>query len=221
VPANRMDAWFDAFPKLATLAPRDLQLARGTVQFPVLEAGDVAYRAGDDCPNYVMCISGKTRVFTNSSNGREILIYQVADGGTCVLTTHCLLSGATFPAESTAETDTVLAALPRDTFQHLMQSSQPFREFVLADYSRLLASMIKLVDEVTFASLPRRLAHRLLADAGSDDIVLKTHQQLADDLGTAREVVSRHLSEWEKAGFIAGARGEIRLRDKPAIAAIG
>jgi CRP/FNR family transcriptional regulator, anaerobic regulatory protein len=99
-----------------------------------------------------------------------------------------------------------------------MQSSQPFRELVLADYSRLLANMIKLVDEVTFSSLPRRLAHRLLADADSEDVVTKTHQQLAHDLGSAREVISRHLSEWESAGIIASGRGRIRLCDKTAIA---
>jgi CRP/FNR family transcriptional regulator len=213
-----MDLWFESFPKLAGLEPRALQLARGTVQFPVLKPGDVAYRFGWECPNYVMCVSGKTRVFKNSESGRELLIYEVGRGGTCVLTTHCLLSASTFPAESTAEEHTELAALPRESFQHLMQSSQPFREFVLDDYSRLLAGMINLIDEVTFSSLPKRLANRLLADADLNGIVLKTHQELALDLGSAREVISRHLSNWKKAGLLKNGRGEIHLIDKQRIA---
>lgn len=217
---EQMDAWFQTFPKLAGLQSRELQLARGTVQFPVLERGDIAYRTGWECPNYVMCISGKTRVFRNSESGREVLMYQVAGGGTCVLTTHCLLGGGTFPAESTAEQRTELAALPRETFQSLMQRSEAFRELVLADYSRLLAGMINLVDEVTFSSLPKRLAHRLLADADADGVVSKTHQQLALDLGSAREVVSRHLSDWEKNGLIKSGRGEIQLVDKQKMAAV-
>jgi CRP/FNR family transcriptional regulator, anaerobic regulatory protein len=215
---QRIDLWFETFPKLAAMEPQALQLARGTVQFPVLKPGDVAYRTGWECPNYVMCMSGKTRIFRNSESGRELLMYEVEGGGTCVLTTHCLLSGGTFPAESTAEQHTELAALPRDTFQHLMQGSQTFREFVLEDYSRLLAQLITLVDDVTFSSLPKRLANRLLADGKDNDVVLKTHQQLALDLGSAREVISRHLADWEKAGLIRSGRGEIRLLDKQRLA---
>jgi CRP/FNR family transcriptional regulator len=217
---ERIELWFETFPKLASMGPRELQLARGTVQFPLLQPGDIAYRTGWECPNYVMCISGKTRIFRNSESGRELLMYQVTSGGTCVLTTHCLLSGANFPAESTAEEHTELAALPRETFQDLMQGSQPFREFVLDDYSRLLAGMIDLVDEVTFSSLPRRLANRLLADADHNDVVSKTHQQLALDLGSAREVISRHLSDWEKSGLIKSGRGEIHLFEKQKLAAM-
>lgn len=218
MPDQRMDMWFERFPKLAAMESAALQMARGTVQFPVLNPGDVAYRIGWDCPNYVMCISGKTRVFKNSENGRELLMYQVTDGGTCVLTTHCLLSGGTFPAESTAEQQTELAALPRETFQYLMQSSRVFREFVLEDYGRLLGEMINLVDDVTFSSLQRRLANRLLADAGVDGMVIKTHQQLAGDLGSAREVISRHLSDWEKDGLIESFRGKIRVLDRQKLA---
>jgi len=218
MPDQRMDMWFERFPIFAPMNSPAFKWPPATVHFPVLNPGDVAYRIGWDCPNYVMCISGKTRVFKNSENGRELLMYQVTDGGTCVQTTHCLLSGGTFPAESTAEQQTELAALPRETFQYLMQSSQVFRDFVLQDYSRLLAEMINLFDDVTFSSLPRRLASRLLADAGVDDMVFKTHQQLAGDLGSAREVISRHLSDWEKDGLIESFRGRIRVLDRQRLA---
>jgi CRP/FNR family transcriptional regulator len=213
-----IDRWLDRFPRLKGMSPGHLQQARGTVQFPVLEPRDVAYRTGWACPNYVMCISGRTRVFTISESGRELLIYSVSDGGTCVLTTQCLLSGSNFPAESTAETRTELAALPADTFRHLMADSAPFREFVLDDYGRLLSQMITLVDEVAFSPVSRRLASRLLADADGNGVIGKTHQQLALDLGTAREVVSRHLSDWEKAGVIRNERAAISIVDRRRLA---
>lgn len=212
------EAWLSSFPALKTMQDNHLALAQEHVQFPTLAAGDVAYRQGWECPNYVMCIGGKTRVFKTSDTGREILIYTVGSGGTCVLTTQCLLAGGTFPAESTAETEATLAAIPGSIFHTLMSDSDVFRKFVMDDYMRLLSTMINLVDEVAFSSLDQRLAGRLLAEATSTGLVEKTHQQLAHDLGSVREVISRHLSDWERAGWVATARGSIQIVDREALA---
>ena len=212
------EAWLSSFPALKDMEAAHLVLAQEHVQFPTLAAGDVAYRQGWDCPNYVMCIGGKTRVFKTSDSGREILIYRVGSGGTCVLTTQCLLAGGTFPAESTAETEATLAAIPAATFHTLMAESECFRKFVFDDYMRLLSTMISLVDEVAFSSLDQRLAGRLLAEANSSGVIEKTHQQLAHDLGSVREVISRHLSDWERAGWIKTARGSIQIVDQKALA---
>jgi len=216
--SQAIERWLERFPQLAQLPARHLQLARGTVQFPVLEPGAVAYRQDWDCPNYVMCVDGLTRVFKLSEQGREILIYKVGGGGTCLLTTQCLLSGGRFPAESTAEQRTELAALPAETFRHLMREAPEFRAFVLDDYAKLLGSMFSLVDDLAFASLDQRLARRLLAEADAEGVVAKTHQQLAADLGSVREVVSRRLSEWERAGWISVERGRVAILDRAALA---
>lgn len=212
------DAWLSSFPTLQEMQPDHLALAQEHVQFPTLAEGDVAYRQGWDCPNYVMCIGGQTRVFKTSDAGREILIYRVGSGGTCVLTTQCLLAGGSFPAESTAETESTLAAIPAAQFHTLMAESDVFRKFVLDDYMRLLSTMIALLDEVAFATLDQRLAGRLLAEANSNGHIEKTHQQLAHDLGSVREVISRYLSEWERAGWIKTARGSIQIVDQKALA---
>jgi hypothetical protein len=103
-------------------------------------ARGVAYRR--HCHNYVMCIEGQTRVFKTSESGREILLYQVGPGETCVLTTSCLMAGSPFPAESTAETDVLHAALPARSFHRLMSASPRFRKFVLDNYGDLLSSLI-------------------------------------------------------------------------------
>jgi CRP/FNR family transcriptional regulator len=182
-----------------------------------VEPGAVAYREDWPCPNYVMCVDGRTRVFKQSDTARELLIYQVQSGGTCVLTTQCLLSGGNFPAESVAEARTLLAAIPKATFQALMQASGEFRDFVLSDYARLMSQLVVLVEQVAFATTGQRLARRLIAEAGGTGLIAKTHQQLASDVGSVREVVSRLLAEWEQAGWIATSRGEIRLQNPAAL----
>jgi CRP/FNR family transcriptional regulator len=99
-----------------------------------------------------------------------------------------------------------------------MAQSPPFRRFVLDDYSILLSTMISLVDEMAFASLEQRLAGRLIAEADDQGFIAKTHQQLALDLGSVREVISRYLGEWERAGWIRTARGRIEILDRKALA---
>jgi CRP/FNR family transcriptional regulator len=212
------ERWLRLFPALNALEPAHLAFARSHVRFPELQEKDVAYRQGGDCPNYVMCIEGGTRTFKTSSSGRELLLYKVGPGGTCVFTTQCLLAGGTFPAESIAEAATRLAALPASAFHELMSRSLQFRQFVLDDYSNLLSTMISLVDEMAFASLEQRLAGRLIAEADGQGCVAKTHQQLALDLGSVREVISRYLGEWERAGWIRTSRGRIVILQREALA---
>lgn len=211
--------WLNTFPELAELEPEAKAELLEATQFNRLRQGDIAYFQGQACDNYVMCIEGQTRIFKTSESGREIMLYQVGPGETCVLTTSCLFAGNPFPAESTAQADVLLAALPASVFHRLMVSSPKFRHYVLSNYGDLLSSLIMLVDEVAFASLDLRLARRLLAETDSDGIVSKTHQQLALDLGSVREVISRYISEWERMGWIRSSRGSIEVLNKDALTA--
>ncbi|GAB6846196.1 CRP/FNR family transcriptional regulator [Methylorubrum rhodinum] len=215
-----VERWFEQFPVLGKLPVDHLHILRAGVHFPVLEAGATAYELAGECANYLMCIEGRTRVFRMSAGGRQILIYRVGPRGTCVLTTQCLLSGGTFPAESVAEQRTVLAALPAETFRHLMAASPAFRTFVLDDYAKLTAILFGLLDEIAFAPLEQRLAGHLLAQADGRGMVTATHWQIAADLGTVREVVSRHLAGWERAGWVRILRGQVEIRDRIALASL-
>lgn len=216
--SSSTDRWKSLFPAFADLAPEHRGLAERVVEFPALSAGAVAYRQGNPCTHYLMCLEGGTRAFKVSSGGRELLIYRVTPGTTCAFTTQCLLAGGTFPTESVAEADTRMAAIPAATFHELMGVSAAFRRFVLDDYANLLANMITLVDEVAFATLDQRLARRLLAEADADGAINKTHQQIALDLGSVREVISRYLADWERRGWIRTARGRIEIADRQALA---
>ena len=208
----------ESFPFVGALAPDDLLRFNRAVQFPVLQVGQVAYELEAPCPNYLMCIAGRTRIYRTNEAGREMLLYKVEDGGTCVLTTQCLLSHTNFPAESVAETRTELAAIPASSFYSFMAELPPFRDFVLGDYTRLLGTMFSYVDALAFQTVEQRLARRLLVEAGEALVVERTHQQLASDIGSVREIVSRHLGSWEKKGWVSNARGQIRILDRAALA---
>lgn len=216
---RNIELWAEKFPTLAALPHDELSRITRVMHFPVLEPGAIAYEEESACENYLMCIEGRTRVFKSSSAGREMLLYKVEHGGTCVLTTQCLLSRSTFPAESIAEARTLLAAVPASWFYTFMAEIPAFRDVVMADYTKLLSAMFSFVDTLAFATVEQRLARRLIAEAGETLVIGKTHQQLAADVGSVREIVSRHLGEWERHGWVETARGQIRILDRASLAA--
>ena len=213
-----VERWAERFPFVASLPSDDFTRIARVLHFPVLEAGAVAYEQNGACHNYLMCIEGRTRITKSNNAGREVLLYEVQQGGTCVLTTQCLLSHTNFPAESVAESRTVLAAVPASWFYTFMAEVPAFRDFVIADYAKLLGTMFAFVDTLAFATVEQRLARRLLAEADATLVVAKTHQQLASDIGSVREIISRHLGEWERAGWVETSRGSVRIIDRTALA---
>jgi len=172
----------------------------------------------DNIPdNLLFLYEGRIRVSQRSDSGREIVLYRVEAGESCVLTTACMLAEEAYNAEGIAETDVTAIALPKLAFDRLVAEEDAFRQFVFEAYSRRLIDLLRVVDDVAFGNLDVRLAARLLALAGSEAEIATTHQQLASELGTAREVVSRILQDFQKRGLIAQSRGQITLTDKSAL----
>ncbi|WP_372400095.1 Crp/Fnr family transcriptional regulator [Azospirillum sp. HJ39] len=208
------------FPALARLEPDRaayLDTAGRRVEVP---RGTVLFRAGDRCHTFLMVLDGTVRVQMTSETGREIVLYRVARGETCIVTTACLLTDAPYGAEAVAETDIDAVALAAGPFHELVARSAAFRDFVFASFGTRLTGMMMLIEEVAFGRIDLRLA-RFLADrrdaAGGLDI---THQALAVELGTAREVVSRQLKEFERRGLVALSRGRIQVPDPAALLAL-
>ncbi|ABG30468.1 Crp/Fnr family transcriptional regulator [Roseobacter denitrificans] len=163
---------------------------------------------------------GRIRVSQSSDTGRDIVLYRVDAGESCVLTTACMLAEEAYNAEGIAETDITAIVLPKLAFDRLVAEEEAFRKFVFAAYSRRLIDLLRVVDDVAFGHMDVRLAERLLTLAGDFKEVAATHQQLASELGTAREVISRILQDFQKREMIAQSRGRIALLDKPALKAL-
>lgn len=175
----------------------------------------------DNVPDSLLFLyEGTIRVSQTSDNGRDIVLYRVDAGESCVLTTACMLAEEAYNAEGIAETDITVVVLPKLAFDRLIAEEPAFRSFVFAAYSRRLIDLLRVVDDVAFGRIDVRLADRLLSLAGGDKEILATHQQIASELGTAREVISRVLHDFQKRGFISQTRGRIALIDKPALRAL-
>lgn len=207
--------WLALFPELINLD----QEAKNTLikHSRIIEApiGTIGYREGMPCGAYVMRLAGKSRVYKMSTNGREILLYRVGSGETCVITTTCLLGNSDYPASTVVEEPIRDVLIPAAAFHQLMLDSAIFRKFVMTNYGALISDLIVLLDEVAFHNLDARLAKTLL-DANNAKVV-RTHQQIADELGTAREVVSRQLKRLEQKGLVTLGRGQVEIINRNAL----
>jgi len=210
-----MDSLIQAFPDIGSLPGAVRSTLSG---IPLMQAprGTVLFRDGDACQGYVFVLSGSVRVQKMDPEGREIVLYRVEDGQTCMLTTSCLLSGRVYPAEGIAEEDTSLAIISPQQFDELL-ADKGFRRFVLSMISERIADLMALIEDVAFGRMDVRLARRLLElDGGSGELHL-THQQMATELGTAREVVSRLLKDFERRGWVSLRRSSVKITEPEAI----
>ena len=207
--------WLQSFPPLTALEPNARDILTKSARIVEAPVGTIGYREGGACGAYVMRLAGQSRVYKMSASGREILLYRVAAGETCVITTTCLLGNSDYPASTVVEEPIRDVIIPAAAFNQLMVDSAVFRRFVMTNYGALISDLIVLLDEVAFHSLDARLA-KLLLDAKGETIS-RTHQLIADELGTAREVVSRQLKRFEKKGWVALGRGHIELTNQAAL----
>jgi CRP/FNR family transcriptional regulator, anaerobic regulatory protein len=176
-------------------------------------AGDVIYRPGDRVRGWIVLESGRVKVSLTADNGREVALYRIAAGESCVLTTAAMFSGDSMLAEAVAETDVQARLIPTPVFERLIGESAEFRRVVLRNYAERVVDLVIVIQEALFHAVPERLARRLLA-AARGGVVATTHQALAAELGTAREVVSRILRRMEREGALESERGEIRIRNE-------
>lgn len=206
--------WVERFAGLARLEPevKQLLLARSAVL--EVPAGTTIFGPGKSPENMLFLLEGIVRVQQVSETGHEIVLYRIHAGQSCVLTTACLLAYEDYSAEGIAQTDVQAAAVPREVFDALVGQSKLFRDFVFAAFSKRITDLFLMIDEVAFQRLDVRLADRLVELSNDTDAVATTHQKLSVELGTAREVISRQLQEFQRRGWIAQSRGKLRLLDR-------
>lgn len=206
--------WVERFPGLSRLEPpiKQLLLARSTiVEVP---SGTTIFGPGNSPENMLFLLDGTVKVQQVSDTGHEIVLYRIHAGQSCVLTTACLLAYENYSAEGISETAVQAVAVPRDVFDDLVVQSKSFRDFVFAAFSKRITDLFLMIDEVAFQRLDVRLADKLISLSEGADVVATTHQKLSVELGTAREVVSRQLQEFQRRGWVEQARGSVSLLDR-------
>ena len=199
-------------------APQDLLTAVSEAAAVVrLPAGAYFLQEGDSCDQFAVLVSGRMRVFKLAESGHEITLYHVGPGEACPLNVSCILSNRTVPAMAQVEEEVEALTIPASTFRRLIAEHESLRSFVFTMFAGRLTEVMSLVEEIAFRRMDERLARRLLEmlqpeDAAKNGVEI-THAEVAADLGTAREVVSRLLKDFERQGAIQLSRGRIMLRN--------
>ncbi|PIE12772.1 MAG: Crp/Fnr family transcriptional regulator [Rhodobacterales bacterium] len=206
-----MGDWLDRVPALAGLeASARANLSR---LIPMtLPAGATLFHPGDSVRGYAIVLSGRVNVSLTGATGREILLYSVEPGQSCIQSTMGLLGGADYTAEAVVQRDTTLVLLPKAVFLDLINTSSGFRTIVFRAFADRMQDMMQLFEKVSFQRVECRLAEHLLAQA--EDPLHTTHAELATHLGSAREVVSRRLEAWARRGLVKTGRGTIEILDR-------
>ncbi len=185
-------------------------------QFVRFKAGDRLFAPGDWPGRWVAIERGCVRVSLLAPSGREMTLYRIGAGESCLLTTSSLIGDEPLPAEGYAETDVEARIVSKATFDRLVADDPDFRRDVLRNYANRVADLVVTMQDVLFRAIPERLARTLLVRE-RQGIVEATHQEIANELGSAREVVSRVLQRFEREGVIAIERGRIVIRDSEAL----
>lgn len=210
--ADALRRAYPALPSLLQAGGGDL--LRGSTR-RVLPKGAVVFTENTPCLGFPLVIRGSIRIYKVSPEGRELPLYRVGPGESCIISTVCLLGRLDYDARAEVEEETEVAIVSPPRFEELLGDAR-FRTFVFALFSRRIADLMMLVDALAFKRLDQRLA--LILATGPRPRRC-THQQIADELGTVREIASRVLKDFEREGLIRLGRGRIEVMDGPGLLA--
>lgn len=200
---------FDLYPVLQELPAGLRNRLAAAIQPMTVPAGTVLFDEHQPCQGFPFVLAGSIRVVKLAANGRELPLYKVLPGESCIITSSCLLGHADYNARGVTESDTTLVLLPRALFDELLRETS-FRDFVFDLFAARMAELMQLVEEVAFRKLDQRLANLLL---GKGRQLHTTHQHLADELGSVREMVSRLLKGFADQGLVRLGREQIEILD--------
>ena len=211
-------SWIEAFSGLSKLSGSERELLLEHSATMKVAKDTVIFGPGKVPDHLLLLLEGTVRVQHLSKTGREMVLYRVRAGESCVMTSACMLAFENYSAQGIAETDAQAVAIPMKIFDQLVGASTDFRHFVFTAYSARIVELFNVIEDVAFQRVDVRLAEKLIELAQDTEVVQFTHQQLAAELGTAREVISRQLSEFQRRQWVRQSRGVIHILDVSSLA---
>ena len=209
--------WLTFFPTLNAIKNPAWSKLLENVKNMNFTPGELLFRNGEACQYYILVLSGTVRVKKTSLDGHELTLYRLQTGDACELTTTCLLANDYYRAEAIAETAVSAIVIPKVIFQEAISCSPEFSQLVYKDVEKGMSILLNLLEDVAFGPVDVRLAKCLLTHRNSANEVNATHCEIAANLGTAREVVSRTLKRFEKYAWVKLHRGKISILDEKAL----
>ncbi len=204
----------ERYPMLEQLTAAQLEDFRSSAVSMKVPAETVIFDENQACQGFPLLLSGSVRVIKAAANGRELRLYRVCPGESCILTSSCLLGHTQYHARGITEEDTEMVLLAPATFAELLSTQQAFRDYVFSLFSERLTNMMQLVSAIAFQKLDQRLAALLVSRPSP---IHATHQALADELGSVREMVSRMLKQFAEQGWVKLGREQIDVTDAKAL----
>lgn len=208
------DQYLHILNALPILRSADNQLVREFqvgAFFAHIPAGKDVFIEGDLPDAIALLISGVVRVYKIGETGREITLYRFGSGESCILTANAILSHRSFPAIATVEKDAEAVMIPDDAFRDWVKRYDLWREFIFEMLSSRLSMVMAVVEEVAFKRMDRRVASFLLTKSILQHPIRVTHQEIAAELGSSREVISRILEDFSQEGLVKSGRGVISV----------
>ncbi|HNB54614.1 MAG TPA: Crp/Fnr family transcriptional regulator [Anaerolineales bacterium] len=194
------------YPVFSSLSPLLKQATFQRLFRVKAQPGQVVFDTNDPCNTFFLLLSGTLRVIQPSLNGRELVLYRLSPGDSCILTVSCLLGAKSYPARGISETELIGYGLSKDGFQDLLTQSEAFRKFVFGFFAEKILNLMQMIETLAWGQLDQRLATLLLKHG---DVIPTTHHMLANEVGSVREVVSRVLKDMEQQGLVQLGRRQI------------
>jgi CRP/FNR family transcriptional regulator len=193
-------------------------LLQGTIRF-THKKGEIVHEDRNKCTGLLLVVTGQLRVYIISETGKEITLYRLFERDVCVLSASCLIRNITFDVHVVAEKETTMLRIATDAFKDVGSQSPQVLDFTNQLVSSRFSDVMWVVEQVVFMSFDKRLAMELLelSAIGESDVISVTHDALARDLGTAREVVTRMLSRFQDDHIVSLSRGGITITDRDAL----
>ena len=211
--------WRQHNPQLASIADPAWIEAIQHLEPVTVPGGTQAYITGDECRNFLLLLKGNIRVYASGRGGREIVLYRIQPGEYCILSLVSFLHGSSFPANAVTENQVQALVMDRNVFIRAMKRSPALCDIMMMELSHRFMEVINRVQELAFEPLDIRMANLLCRRFREEHgtTIEITHSQLAQELGTTREVASRMLKDLERGSYIRLSRGSVSLTDNEAI----
>jgi CRP/FNR family transcriptional regulator, anaerobic regulatory protein len=208
---SQVMALFPVFRQLPEADRREIFAAGQVANLP---REQLLLRQNQQCQYIPLVLSGLLRIFKLAPNGREMTLYRIGAGETCLISVGCQMAGEDYPAQAQVEEDAQLFLLPAIVYHELLEPKPAWKDFVIQTMYGHLTEVLETLEAMAFERMDRRLVRWLLdRTRGRAGVVDATHESIAVELGTVREVVSRLLGELRGKGLVRQSRGKIEVVD--------
>lgn len=203
---------FDRFPFYTQMSQADAAMLRGAVIRKELEKGQIMMGDNSRCTGIPMVMRGRLRLFRISDKGREMTLYHISEGELCLMAGVCAMGDVEYDFSIEAERDSVLAIIPPDAFKELLYRSEPFKVYVFNALAQKLIQSVETIEMLIFESIEERVMTYLQHNANAAGEVKTTHEKMAVELGSSREVITRQLKKMAEKDLIELKRGKVLLK---------